>query len=654
MSAGLRFVFAALKGWNRNRRAVYLFAPVLLLTFNTEAQAQTAPEITSGGPFAVAEGTTAVATLTASDGDTASDQLAWSIPSGDAGGADADKFTLSSTGVLAFSAAKDYETPDDADTDRTYEVTVQVSDGDNPVTADLLVTLQNVVELTALAGPSSSEYAENGANRVATYTASSPEDREEVAWSLSGADSGNFSIDSGALRFGALPDYESPSDADTNNAYSVTVAASDGSTPVTKDVTVTVTNQDEAGTLALSPVPPRLGTALAATVTDPDGSASGVAWTWERSSGRNEWSVIGGAASSSYTPVNADAGHYLRATASYTDPHGSGKNVRAVAPGVVLADTLSRLEIATSSSRQMYPAFDPEILHYAVGCDDGALTLTLSTEESNTRLAVNGIQRANQNAAVALTGLDGDSDVLITLSNGGGASTTYTVHCVSSDAPVITTTARAGATEDLVLFSTSDHAITDSYLLIIDNNGVPRFRRRIPEGASHFRTHQDGKLPYSYATPWGSVPNFREGTQNSSQFVMLDNDFEPVKTVRNVAPVTHATGHDFLIKEDGGYALLSYNPVRRDLSAFNDDQGDPYSTAEGTEDSIIQEVGANGRESFRWNSWNHMAIEDCTQHRFPWDYAHINTIEDLDGDYVASLRGCSQVVRIDGETGEVI
>ena len=135
---------------------------------------------------------------------------------------------------------------------------------------------------------------------------------------------------------------------------------------------------------------------------------------------------------------------------------------------------------------------------------------------------------------------------------------------------------------------------------------------------------------------------------------MLDNDFEPVKTVRNVAPVTHATGHDFLIKEDGAYALLSYNPVRRDLSAFNDDQGDPYSTAEGTEDSIIQEVGANGQESFRWNSWNHMAIEDCTQHRFPWDYAHINTIEDLDGDYVASLRGCSQVVRIDGETGEVI
>ena len=125
LSAALRFVCATLKGWTRSRGAVYLFALVVLLTFNTEAQAQTAPEITSGGPFTVAEGTTAVATLTASDDDTASDQLAWSIPSGDVGGADAVRFTLSSSGVLAFSAAKDYENPDDADTDRTYEVTDQ-------------------------------------------------------------------------------------------------------------------------------------------------------------------------------------------------------------------------------------------------------------------------------------------------------------------------------------------------------------------------------------------------------------------------------------------------------------------------------------------------------------------------------------------------
>ena len=626
--------------------------PIATLTFDLLA----APVITTTLPILVPENETAVAILTASDDDTPIDQLTWTIPSGTDGGADADHFTLSEAGLLAFSAAKDYENPDD--TDRTYELTVQVSDGDNPVTADILVTLENVLELLSeLSGPASVSYGENGAARVATYSASSPEDNGDVTWSLSGTDSDHFSMDGGVLRFRALPDFESPSDAEMNNTYSATGAASDGSTTVTKDVTVTVTNVDEPGTLTLSPTRPRIGTALTADVTDPDGVTGTTTWTWERSAGRNEWNVIGGAASSSYTPVAADAGHYLRARATYTDQHGTDRTARAVAPHVVLAHRLSRLEISGHEpSRPMYPAFDPDTLHYGVGCGDGALSLTMSTEEASTRLAVNGIQRTSQNSVVTLSGLNGqdeESDIRITLSDSAGARTTYVVHCVSSDAPVITTTARAGATEDLVLFSTLD-ATAGSYLLIIDNNGVPRFQRSISEGASHFRTHQDGKLPYSYATPWGSVPNFRGSRGNSSQFVILDNDFEPVRTVRNVAPVTHATSHDFLIKEDGGYALLSYNPVRRDLSAFNDDQGKPYSTTEGTEDSIIQEVGANGQESFRWNSWNNMAIEDCTQHRFPWDYAHINTIEDADGDYVASLRGCSQVVRIDGETGKVI
>ena len=242
LPAFLRSVIAALKGCTPSRSAVYLFALVLFLPSNTDAQAQAAPEITSGGPFTVAEGTTAVATLTASDEDTASDQLVWTIPQDGMGGADADKFTLSSTGVLAFSAVKDYENPDDADGDRTYEITVQVSDGDNPVTADIRVTLQNVLELfTELTGPSSPDYAENGATRVATYMASSPEDNGDVTWSLSGADSGGFSIDGGALRFLSLPDYESPSDVGTDNTYSVTVAASDGVAACDRHVTTDVT-----------------------------------------------------------------------------------------------------------------------------------------------------------------------------------------------------------------------------------------------------------------------------------------------------------------------------------------------------------------------------------------------------------------------------
>ena len=239
-----------------------------------------APEITSAATFTVDEGTTAVETLTAEDQDSAVADLEWSK----AGGADAGQFTLSSAGDLAFAAAPDYENPDDADGDRTYEITVQVSDGDHTDTADIGVTLQNVLELfTELEGPSSPDYAENGAVRVAAYIASSDEDRDGITWHLSGDDDEHFSIDNpaGVLRFHIdpdddnsfpkLPDYEMPDDKDANNAYAVTVLAQAGSAFTLKSVTVTVTDENEAGAISLDTARTKAAAELTATLTDPDG-----------------------------------------------------------------------------------------------------------------------------------------------------------------------------------------------------------------------------------------------------------------------------------------------------------------------------------------------------------------------------------------------
>ena len=116
------------------------------------------PWVTGSTSFTAVENQTAVATLTASDIKTPNGPFTWSIPAGAAGGVDRDKFTLSSTGALAFTSAKDFENPDDANSDGIYEVTVQVRDGDRLTgTADLTVTLTltKVNEApTANAGPS--------------------------------------------------------------------------------------------------------------------------------------------------------------------------------------------------------------------------------------------------------------------------------------------------------------------------------------------------------------------------------------------------------------------------------------------------------------------------------------------------------------------
>ena len=150
---------------------------------------------------------------------------------------------------------------------------------------------------------------------------------------LSGADAAQFSLTDNnndathELAFMQPRNYEDPADAGANNVYNITVVAtdSDGQTD-TMDVTVTVTNVDEAGTLTLSTVQPRVGVPLTATLTDIDGAVSDVTWTWERGTGSSVGNpeTIEGADSATYTPTDDDAGDYLRATAtSYTDPQGS-------------------------------------------------------------------------------------------------------------------------------------------------------------------------------------------------------------------------------------------------------------------------------------------------------------------------------------------
>ena len=89
------------------------------------------------------------------------------------------------------------------------------------------------------------DYAENGTGMVATYAATDPENGD-ISWSLSGDDAGDFEISgAGMLTFMSPPDFESPTDANADNMYSVMVVASDGTNDGAMGVTVTVTDVDE-------------------------------------------------------------------------------------------------------------------------------------------------------------------------------------------------------------------------------------------------------------------------------------------------------------------------------------------------------------------------------------------------------------------------
>ena len=75
-----------------------------------------------------------------------------------------------------------------------------------------------------------------------TITATDP-DMDSLTYSLAGNDAGIFSVStSGVVTFDTAPDYENPTDSDTNNVYEVTGRVSDGSLTATRNFMVTVTN----------------------------------------------------------------------------------------------------------------------------------------------------------------------------------------------------------------------------------------------------------------------------------------------------------------------------------------------------------------------------------------------------------------------------
>ena len=138
----------------------------------------------------------------------------------------------------------------------------------------------------------------------------------------------------GQLQTKAALDYETGT-----RTYTVTVDATDPAGLYdTVTVTITVNNVDEPGTVTLSSLQPQVEFQLTATLDDPDNVSGSATWSWERSPNRSSsWTLISGETSATYTPVAADVGDYLRATASYDDGEGSGKSAEGVSANVVQA-----------------------------------------------------------------------------------------------------------------------------------------------------------------------------------------------------------------------------------------------------------------------------------------------------------------------------
>ena len=84
--------------------------------------------------------------------------------------------------------------------------------------------------------------------------------------------------------------------------------------------------------MSLNRPQPQVEITVTATLSDPDDAEgndaddlTGTTWQWQRSMDMQDWADITGETDDKYTPVVADEGYYLRATATYTDTHMEGQ-----------------------------------------------------------------------------------------------------------------------------------------------------------------------------------------------------------------------------------------------------------------------------------------------------------------------------------------
>ena len=337
------------RGAGKIAQAVSEYKTISEITTNKPPVFPTTPII-----WVVLEGTDAGTSIgspvTATDDDGGEELTYWLS----AGTADNDKFNIDAkTGQLEVKENLNYETPESDDgtmecTNDSCEVTVNAADSSGTATTMVTVTINVInVDEKPTFGPGPTTITRTRVEGMtaltdATFMATDPEEGS-VTLSLSGADASKFDLNdpdpvaagSKVLAFKDEPDFEMPGDSNRDNVYQVTVVASDGVNSAMRHVIVKVTDLAEDGMIEVAPSQPRVGTALTATVTDPDGVISPT-WKWRKLMEETTtcplqnapaWTptdapgttLIEDAESATYTPVSGDEGSCLRVEANYLD-----------------------------------------------------------------------------------------------------------------------------------------------------------------------------------------------------------------------------------------------------------------------------------------------------------------------------------------------
>ena len=292
------------------------------------------------------------------------------------------------------------------------------------------------------------------------------------------------------------------------------------------------------------------------------------------------------------------------------------------------------------SQGELAPAFDPEILHYTVA--SSALieeTTTIATSDGDAILEQRTID------GDVLAGDAGSIDVplreseYVQVSDGDRV---YQITVVPSDLGIAG--AEGVASEGFLLLAPSPfHPELDdlsSYLVIVDERGVPVWYRRVAQPAYDFRAIGHGRLSY-----------IGDAETDGLRGIVLGPDYA---TERVLGAQTGAGGED--VETDlhffeflGDDAIVAGTTGRFvDLTSYGAKEGCCV-----LRDFVLQRVAPDDSVIFEWNSKDHLDLSAVPASLLAdahdgWGPAHINSwaVDPADGTWILSNLWTSEVLRI--------
>ncbi|OHY98660.1 cadherin domain-containing protein [Salinicola sp. MIT1003] len=480
------------------------------IDFSEPTLVNNAPVFTTSTKASVAENTTAVATLAATDADGGT--VTYSL----AGGADQSLFMLdTNSGALTFTSAPNYELPADSNDDNIYDVEVTASDGQGGTTPlTLAVTVTDVNEAPTLGSDTKASVAENTTGKVYSASGSDPES-DALTYTLGGADAAQFTLDtnSGALSFKNVPDFEAPADTNGDNIYDVTLTASDGSLSSNiQALAISVTNANDA---------PVFNTSTKASIAENTTAVATLAAT-DADGGTLTYSLTGGADQALFA-LDANSGALsFRDAPNFEAPKDSNGNnvynVEVTASDGQGGDTPLTLAMSVTdvneaptlggATKASVAENTTGTVHTAAGSDpDGdTLTYTLSgTDAAQFTLDTNSgalsFKVAPDYEAPTDTGGDNVYDVILTASDGKLGSNIQALAISvtnANDAPVFTTSTKASVAENTTAVATLAATDTDGGTLTYSLSGGADkglFTLDANSGALSFQSAPNYELP---------------------------------------------------------------------------------------------------------------------------------------------------------------